>query len=213
MLKRNVRVPSQSVKSAAYKALVRPHLEYCSPVWDPSTKKSKDKIEMVQRRSARWVMGKYRQGPNTTGPTSMMIDLRWPLLQARRRVSRLCLMYKMANRFVLMSYCSLLIPYPYALKSLHPHAFIPLDRMPEKLYYSTSFFPCTVLEWNQLDASMFPQKPSPEVFKANLWGGEGTLSCPALFLTCTVLDFLHPFLSFSFFLSSFTFCLLYIVFT
>ena len=70
VLKRNVRVPSQSVKSAAYTALVRPHLEYCSAVWDPSTKKLKDKIEKVQRRSARWVMGKYRQGPNTTGPTS-----------------------------------------------------------------------------------------------------------------------------------------------
>ena len=35
-----------------------------------------------------------------------------------------------------------------------------------------------------------------------LVGGEGSLSCPALFLTCTVLDFLHPF-SFFLFLSLF----------
>ena len=170
VLKRNVRVPSQAVKSAAYTALVRPHLEYCSSVWDPHTKKLKDKIEMVQRRSARWVMGKYRWGPDTTGPTSMMRDLNWPTLVARRRVTRLCLMYKMANRLVLMSYCSLLTPHPYPLKSLlNPHAFIPLERMPEKLYYTTSFFPSTVLEWNILPESVFPQKPSPEDFKSSVW--------------------------------------------
>ena len=63
VLKRNVRVPSQSVKSAAYKALVRPHLEYCSPVWDPSTKKSKDKIEMVQRRSVGGLWGSTDKDP------------------------------------------------------------------------------------------------------------------------------------------------------
>ena len=82
VLKRNVRVPSKSVKSAAYKALVRPHLEYCCSVWDPNTKCLKDKLEKVQRRSARWVCNKYRFGPNTTGPTEMINLLDWPLLEA-----------------------------------------------------------------------------------------------------------------------------------
>ena len=169
VLKRNVRVPSKSVKSAAYTALVRPHLEYCSPVWDPSTKKLKVKIEKVQRRSARWVMNKYRQGPNTTGPTSMMADLSWPLLETRRRISRLCLMYKMKNRFVLMSYSSLLVHCPYELKDLHPFAFRSLDRLPLKLYFNNSFFPLTVSQWNLLPESVFPVKPDTDVFKTLVW--------------------------------------------
>ena len=63
---------------------------------------------MVQRRSARWVMNKYRQGPDITGPTSMINDLGWTLLITRRKISRLSLMYKMANNYVRMSYNSLL---------------------------------------------------------------------------------------------------------
>ena len=105
-----MRVPSKCIKAAAYKALVRPHVEYCSSVWDPSTKNLKTKIEMVQRRSARWVCNKYRTGPNTTGPTAMISELDWPLLESRRQNARLCLLYKMANDLVLMSYNSLLTP-------------------------------------------------------------------------------------------------------
>ena len=76
--KRNVRVSSQSLKTAAYKALVRPHVEYCSTVWDPSTAHLTRKVEMVQLRSARWVCNKYRTGLNTTGPTEMIRTLDWP---------------------------------------------------------------------------------------------------------------------------------------
>ena len=110
VLKRNVRVPSKVVKAAAYKALVRPHLEYCSTVWDPNTKCHKEQLEKAQRRSARWVFNKYRWGVNTTGPTEMINLLGWPLLETRRRIARLCLIYKMSSNLTLMSYRSLLKP-------------------------------------------------------------------------------------------------------
>ena len=169
MLKRNVRVPSKNVKSAAYKALVRPHLEYCSTVWDPSTKCLKNKIEKVQRRSARWVCNKYRYGPNTTGPTEMLKTLDWPLLETRRKIARLCLLYKMANDLVLMSYRSLLLPYPYTTKSMPAHAYVPLDKMPRKVYFSSSFFPHTIAEWNSLPAELIATSPSLESFKTSVW--------------------------------------------
>ena len=169
VLKRNVRVPSKCIKAAAYKALVRPHVEYCSTVWDPSTKHLSKKIEMVQRRSARWVCNSYRTGPNSTGPTEMLNDLDWPLLQTRRqnaRLSLLCL-YKMANNLVHMSSRSLLKPYPYLTKNMPTHAFMPLDLIPSKLYFSNSFFPRTVQEWNQLPQNT-ATAPSLEAFKASL---------------------------------------------
>ena len=167
ILRRNVRIPSKSIKSAGYKALVRPHVEYCSTVWDPQTKHLQSKLEMVQRRSARWVCNSYRSGPNSTGPTEMIRDLDWPSLQTRRQIARLCLLYKMANRLVLMPTNTLLIPYPYSTKSMPPHAFTPLDLIPVKLYFSNSFLPKTVGEWNLLPHCV-ATAPSLEAFKASL---------------------------------------------
>ena len=39
LLRRNLRIPSQTIKTHAYQSLVRPHLEYTSTVWDPHTQK------------------------------------------------------------------------------------------------------------------------------------------------------------------------------
>ena len=53
-VKRNVRTNNEKVKELAYKTLVRPQVEYASPVWSPHTKHNINKIEMTQRRAARW---------------------------------------------------------------------------------------------------------------------------------------------------------------
>ena len=154
VLGRNVKVSDQNLKATAYKTFVRPHVEYCSSVWDPYTKDHKHKLEMVQRRAARWVFGKYRRGPNTTGPTEMISLLGWPSLEERRRAARLCMLHKIVNGQVLMTTRSLLISYPYDTQSMPSHAFTPLDKLPPKLYYSMSFFPRTVAEWNKLPPSV-----------------------------------------------------------
>ena len=41
--------------------LVRPTLEFASPVWDPYTVKNINKLEAVQKRVARWVVNRHRQ--------------------------------------------------------------------------------------------------------------------------------------------------------
>ena len=40
ILRRNLRLKSHPIKTRAYQALVRPHLEYASVVWDPHTQKN-----------------------------------------------------------------------------------------------------------------------------------------------------------------------------
>ena len=125
---------------------------------------------MVQRRSARWVCNSYRTGPNTTGPTQLLSDLDWPPLQLRRQNSRLCLLYKMLHNKVNMSTRSLLSPYPYSTKNMPPHALKPLDLLPNKQYYTSTFFPNTINNWNQLSHSTATSR-SLEAFKASLVAG------------------------------------------
>ena len=40
-------------------AILRLQLEYAAPVWDPHTKEDIQKLESVQRRASRWVLGDY----------------------------------------------------------------------------------------------------------------------------------------------------------
>ena len=54
LLKRSMYGCSKEAKKRVYVTLVRPHLEYCSPVWNPHLKKDCDKLERVQKQATRW---------------------------------------------------------------------------------------------------------------------------------------------------------------
>ena len=53
--------PPQEVKETAYKGLVRPILEYASPVWDPHGIVLLEVLEKVQNRAGRFVTDIYLQ--------------------------------------------------------------------------------------------------------------------------------------------------------
>ena len=56
---RNLRTCSAKSKEQAYKALERPTVEYSATVWHPYVAKNMQQVEMIQRRAARWVLGRY----------------------------------------------------------------------------------------------------------------------------------------------------------
>jgi hypothetical protein len=61
-LRRNLRKCPPSIKEKSYRTYVRPTLEYASSVWDPHSKELVSKIDMVQRRAARFVKADYHPG-------------------------------------------------------------------------------------------------------------------------------------------------------
>ena len=106
-LRRNLNVNSKEVKENAYKALVRPTIEYGSTVWDPHQAELKHKIEMVQRQAARYVESRYR---HTSSVGDMLKELRWESLEQRRLKARLVMLYKISFQLVAISPVEYLIP-------------------------------------------------------------------------------------------------------
>ena len=72
--RRNIYWCPQDFKEQANKSLVRPHLEYASVVWDPYRQKHIHNLEMVQRRSGRFVTSTYSREPGTV--TKIIQDLK-----------------------------------------------------------------------------------------------------------------------------------------
>jgi hypothetical protein len=63
-------------------------------IWDPYTHDNINKLEMVQRRAARYVQNNYH---NTSSVTPMIDTLGWPTL-AERRLKTRCILLKLLVR-------------------------------------------------------------------------------------------------------------------
>jgi myo-inositol-hexaphosphate 3-phosphohydrolase len=58
-LKRNLNIRNANIKEKTYRSLVTPTLEYACTTWDPYLKEDQNRIEMVQRMAARYVVNRY----------------------------------------------------------------------------------------------------------------------------------------------------------
>ena len=58
-IRRNICTKLPKVRETAYNTLVRPQLEYASPIWDPSSKKNILQIEKIQRRASPWTTSNF----------------------------------------------------------------------------------------------------------------------------------------------------------
>ena len=96
----------------AYKILVRPIVEYSSTVWSPHTDQNIEKLEMIQRRVARWTLHNY-----STYAVS------WRSLEQRRSDSRLCLFYKIIHGLVAIDLPPYVVHPLRILRNSHPFAF------------------------------------------------------------------------------------------
>ena len=56
-LRRNLALTPRETKDMTYKTLVRPKLEYASPVWKPYSKSQVYQLEKAQRTATHWTAG------------------------------------------------------------------------------------------------------------------------------------------------------------
>ena len=96
-IRRNLRGSPTKSKCMAYTSVVRSGMEYASAIWDSSSKRDINKLEMVQRKPARWVKSSYTP---TTSVTKLLQELKWANLADRRGNLRLILFYKIYHNYV-----------------------------------------------------------------------------------------------------------------
>ena len=73
---RNIKHCSLDIKNRCYKILIQPILEYASIIWSPYYDKHINKLEVVQRRMARFVCNEY----GLVSITNLLKNLSWTML-------------------------------------------------------------------------------------------------------------------------------------
>ena len=170
-LKRNLKHCPTSCRKIAYLSLVRSALEYSSILWDPHLQGDINKLEKVQRKAARFITGDYRS-KDTGCITRMLEQLELPTLQERRKMARLTFFYNVAEGLVpAMPIDTYLVPIR-GKRQIRPKSFSgftsanPVTQSAinnSKCFktiqckcdiYKQSFFPKTIIDWNNLDDSV-----------------------------------------------------------
>jgi hypothetical protein len=163
LLRRNLHSCSADVKSIAYKALVRPRLEYCNVIWDPHHETHKYTIERVQRRAARFVTSDYNR---ETSASALVKSLDWDTLEDRRTKSRLITIYKESRGLLPNNIDQFRYKNTRQLRQLNDQYSYNKPRF-NKDCYKFSLYPRTIPEWNLLPTT---SKMAPDLnnFKSSL---------------------------------------------
>ena len=159
-LQRNLTNCPIAVKTSCYQTYLRPVLEYASVVWLPHYQTDIDRLEMVQRRSARFVLNKKDRYASVT---KMMESLGWPSLQSRRTNAKLIMFYKIINDIVDVDIDDNILV-PVTCHYTRGHLMQPYTRVDA---YKYSYMPSSIKLWNTLPGDVTKQN-SVENFQANL---------------------------------------------
>ena len=146
-LQRNMSSCPRNVKVLCYKSLLRPVLEYGCEVWDPFTKDNTRKLEMVQRRYARFTSGDHCR---TSSVTDMLRRLQWPTLEERRAQFKVLMVYRILNSLVDVPAAQYFNPVSTSLRGHQLKIHIPYART---CTYQKTFVPDAIRLWNSLPAN------------------------------------------------------------
>ena len=145
-----------------YRSYVRPHLDYCDVIYDqPHNVTFSNKIETIQYNAALAIIGTIKG----TSRDRLYQELGLEYLSDRRRCRRLVYFYDIVN-FSSPKYLSDLLP--EKRRSYNPErAHLFAETFSHTAYFSNSFFPFCIKEWNKLSPSL-RNAVSVSVFKKKL---------------------------------------------
>ena len=119
---------------SVYNALIRPHFDYCSEVWDTLGNGLSNRLQKLPNRAARVVLGRSNDIPG-----SEALDMPgWEPLQTRRAKTKAVHMYKVLNGLAPSSLADLFVPQSditeYDLRGSHTSLQLPHTKTEEKFF-------------------------------------------------------------------------------
>lgn len=128
-----------------YKSFIRPHLDYGDVIYDqPSNACFCDKIEMIQYNASIAITGAIRG----TSKGRLYRELGLEFLSDRRKLRRLCLLYKIKMNQGPQYLYDLI---PKTIRVYNTRASNHIPQIPSRTqFYKDTFFPSAICEWNKL---------------------------------------------------------------
>ena len=157
MVKRTLGPCKPEVKDTAYNMLVRPKLEYASPIWNPHTSSQIIHLERIQQCAARFVANDHRR---TTSPATLVLTLNWQTLERRQIIKQAMTFYKILNNILKIN-----PPAGLLTRSHNRHHYtvpVPRSQLNTVVY---SFYPQAIRIWNAIPKEITEIK-QPEPFQA-----------------------------------------------
>ena len=163
LLKRTVGSKNREIFSILYRSLVRPILEYASPVWSPYLVKDKRAIESIQRRASRIALGQKRREMPYEERCEL---LGWSTLERRREYFSLVECYKTVfelNGLECRDY------FEFCNNNTRSNNLFKIRMKSAKVNaFKYSFFTRIIKEWNNLPHHLFGNDININKFKFNL---------------------------------------------
>ena len=157
---------TQEAKISAYKALVRPYLEYACAVWAPYTAHDSDLLESVQNRAARWVRSFWDPSAFRWSKSSAICvgELGWPSLKVRRNYFSIWTLYCILHKTTAIDFSRY---FHFNTLATRSHS-LTLNLMSSTINaFRHSFFIASSLLWNSIPFDILSQ-PVVSVFKYKL---------------------------------------------
>ena len=126
--------------------MVRPILEYAATIWSPHLQYQIHQLEKVQHSAARFVTNDFSY---CSSVTSILTNLKWPLLEQRRNFLKPIMFHKILYGLVDASIT--LTPLSTTTRG-HNHRFVTPFAHTDT--YLNSFLPSTINLWNSLPESL-----------------------------------------------------------
>ena len=142
-----------------YISIVRPHMEYAAPVWDPHLRKDQDLLESTQKFACKMITRKWDKGYD-----ELLNMTNLPSLADRRLYLKLCSLYKIVHN---LSYFPPNIIVPKVTRSYTSTPFTLYQPFAHTNCFLNSFVPHCVSHWNSLPESVV-SSPSLATFKHSL---------------------------------------------
>ena len=159
VIRRNLNKCPTHIKAVAYTSLVRPILEYASAAWDPHSQNNINTLERIQRQAARFCKNNYSREPG-----SVLQELGWATLQARRKHKRITTLYQMEHNIIDIPLDQYIIHNTRCSRK-HNSQFLQIRHSSNT--FGRKKFPTTAKEWNALLSDIISSS-SIESFRTKL---------------------------------------------